>query len=137
MFCKFYLKLYASRQTCDWCCRDKGPKNICWALGLVEEAQWSGDRLTIRKMWDFELHELAMIVKVGEDRPRRSISSAKRRRSQKVCSVIQSDVSGSSVDKDIHSEHTGQMRADKYLRENYYYRIKYSVTNFLVALVRK
>ena len=46
-----------------------------------------------------------MIVKVGEDRPRRSISSTKRRRSQKVCSVIQSDVLGSSVDKDMYSEH--------------------------------
>ena len=37
----------------------------------------------------------------------------------------------------MHSEHTGQMRADKYLRENYYYCIKYFVTNFLTALMRK
>ena len=30
--------------------RDKGPKNICWALGLAKEAQWSEDRSTVRKM---------------------------------------------------------------------------------------
>ena len=47
--------------------------------------------------------------KAGEGRPRRSISSAKLSRGQKVCSVIQSDVLGSSVDKDMHCERKGQI----------------------------
>ena len=49
-----------------------------------------------------------MIVKVGRGKPRRSISSAKQRRVQKVSSIIQSDILGSSVDKDMHCECTGQ-----------------------------
>ena len=49
-----------------------------------------------------------MIVKVGKGKPRRSISSAKQRRGQKVSSIIQSDFPGSSVNKDMHCEYTGQ-----------------------------
>ena len=49
-----------------------------------------------------------MTAKVGRDRPRRSISSAKQRMGQKVSSIIQSGVLGSSVDKDMHCEHTKQ-----------------------------
>ena len=52
-------------------------------------------------------------------------------------SVIQSDVPGSSIDKDMHCERTGQMGAKKYLGESYYHRIKYSVANFMAALMRK
>ena len=50
-----------------------------------------------------------MNMKAGEGRPRRSISLAKLSRRQKVCSVIQSDVPGSSVDKDMHCECKGQI----------------------------
>ena len=46
-----------------------------------------------------------MNKKVGEGRPRRSISSAKRSRDQEVCFVIQSNVQENSIDKDIHYEH--------------------------------
>ena len=49
-----------------------------------------------------------MTVKAGRGMPRRSISSAKQRRSQKVNSIIQNDILGSSVDKSMHCEHTGQ-----------------------------
>ena len=49
-----------------------------------------------------------MIVKAGRGRSRKSISSAKRRRGQKVSSIIWSNVSGSSVDKDMHCERTKQ-----------------------------
>ena len=49
-----------------------------------------------------------MIVKTGRGGPRRSISSAKQRGSQKVSSIIQSDVPRSSVDKDMYYERTGQ-----------------------------
>ena len=31
-------------------CRDKGPKIICWALGLVEDVGWSEDKYTVVKM---------------------------------------------------------------------------------------
>ena len=64
-------------------------------------------------------------------------SSTKWSRDQKVCSVIQSNIPGNSIDKDMHHECTGQMRSVKYLRENYYHRIEYSVTNSLAALLRK
>ena len=43
---------------------------------MAEETQWSEDKSTIRKMYDFELHEQAMIMKDGGNMPRRSISSA-------------------------------------------------------------
>ena len=49
-----------------------------------------------------------MIVKTGRDGPRRSISSAKQRGSQKVSSIIQNDVPRSSVDKDMYYERTDQ-----------------------------
>ena len=39
-------------------------------------------------------------------RPRKSITSAKRRRGQKVGYIVQSDVPGSSVNKDMHYERT-------------------------------
>ena len=52
-------------------------------------------------------------------------------------SVIQSDVPGSSIDKDMHCERTGQMGAKKYLGESYYHRIKCFVTNSMTALMRK
>ena len=73
----------------------------------------------------------------GEGKPRRSISSAKQSRDQKVCSVIQSDILGSSIDNDMHYEHTRQMGAGKYLKESCYHRIEYSVANSLAALMRK
>ena len=65
------------------------------------------------------------------------ISSTKRMRGQKVCSVIQSDVLGSSVDKDMYCERIGQMAAEKYLGESCYYRIKCFVANSLATLMRK
>ena len=49
-----------------------------------------------------------MVVKAGRGGPKRSISSAKQRGSQKVSSIIQSDISGSSVDKDMHCERMRQ-----------------------------
>ena len=39
-------------------------------------------------------------------RLRRSITSAKRRKGQKVGYIVQSDVPGSSVNKDMHRERT-------------------------------
>ena len=49
-----------------------------------------------------------MTVKAGRGRPRRNIYSAKQKRGQKVSSIIQSDISGSSIDKDVHYERTRQ-----------------------------
>ena len=50
-------------------------------------------------------------------------------------SVIQSDVPGSSIDKDMHCERTGQMGAEKYLRKNCHHRIEYFATNSLAAFM--
>ena len=47
-----------------------------------------------------------MTIKVGRGKPRRSITSAKQRRGQKVSSIIQNDIPRSSVDKDMHCERT-------------------------------
>ena len=76
-----------------------------------------------------------MVVKTGRDRPRRSISSVKRKNGQKVCSVIQDDVPGSSIDKDMHYKRTGQMEAKKYLKKSCYHRIECSATNSLAAFM--
>ena len=54
-----------------------------------------------------------------------------------MCSVIQSDIPGSSIDKDMHCERTGQIGAGKYLRESRYHCIECSVANSLTALMRK
>ena len=78
-----------------------------------------------------------MTEKAWEGRPRRSISSAKRSRGQKVCSVIQSDIPGTSIDKDVNHECTGQIGAVKYLRESYCHRIECSIANSLTTLMRK
>ena len=51
--------------------------------------------------------------------------------------IFQSDLPGNSTDKDVHYERIGGMEDQKYLRESCYYRIKYSVTNSLAALMRK
>ena len=47
-----------------------------------------------------------MAIKAGRGKPRRSITLAKQRRGQKVSTIIQNDISGSSVDKDMHCERT-------------------------------
>ena len=62
---------------------------------------------------------------------------AKRSKDQKVCSVIQSNILGNSIDNDMHYECTGQMGAVKYLRKSCYHRIKCFVANSLTALMRK
>ena len=54
-----------------------------------------------------------------------------------MCSIVQCDVLGSSIDEDMLYERTGQIGAEKYLRESYYHRIECFATNFLAALIRK
>ena len=78
-----------------------------------------------------------MTVKAGGGEPRRNIPSTKQSKYQNVCPIIQGDISGSSIDKDVHYEHTGGMEAKKYLRESCYHCIKCSVSNSLDALMRK
>ena len=46
--------------------------------------------------------------------PRRNIPSAKQGEDQNVCPVIQGDVLGSSIDKDVRYERTRGMGAKKY-----------------------
>ena len=71
---------------------------------------------------------------VQEGGPRRDASLDKQGRGQKVQPVIQCNVLGVSIDKDARH---GGMGAMKYLRENCYHRIEYSVANSLTALMRK
>ena len=54
-----------------------------------------------------------------------------------MCSIIQGDISGNSIDEDIRYEHTEQMGGGKYLKKSYYHRIECSTTNSLAALMRK
>ena len=49
----------------------------------------------------------------------------------------QSDLSGSSNDRDMCHKCTRKIETQKYLRESYYHRIECSVANFLAALMRK
>ena len=52
-----------------------------------------------------------------------------------MCYVVQGNVPGNSVDKDMLCERTGQMGAGKYLRDSCYHRIKCSAAKFLAALM--
>ena len=76
-----------------------------------------------------------MAVKARRGKPKRSISSAKQRIGHKVSSIIQSNILGSSIDKDMHCECIGQMGAKKYLRKNCYHCIECSAANSLAAFM--
>ena len=78
-----------------------------------------------------------MAVKAKGGGLRRNIPSAKRREGQNVCSIIQGDILRSSIDKDMHYEHTKGIGARKYLKESWYHRIECFVANFLAALMKK
>ena len=54
-----------------------------------------------------------------------------------VYSIVQSDLPGNSIDRDMNYERTRGMEAHKYLKESCYHRIECSVTNSLVALMKK
>ena len=62
---------------------------------------------------------------------------AKRSKDQKVCSVIQSNILGNSIDKDMHYKRTRQIGVVKYLIESCYHRIESFIANSLAALIRK
>ena len=49
----------------------------------------------------------------------------------------QSDLLGSSNDRDVCHKRTRNMGTQKYLRESCYHRIEYSVANSLATLMRK
>ena len=49
----------------------------------------------------------------------------------------QSDLPGSSSDRDVRHKRTRKRGTQKYLRESCYHRIEYSVANSLAALMRK
>ena len=57
---------------------------------------------------DVRLRTLRAITneKCREGKARRSISSAKQSKGQKVYSIIQSTILGNSIDKDMHHERT-------------------------------
>ena len=62
-----------------------------------------------------------------------SLSKAEVRR----YGYIQDNISRDFIDKDTHHEDIGQRGTMKYLRESCYRHIRCSVTNSLVALMRK
>ena len=68
---------------------------------------------------------------------RRNTSLDKRNIDQSVYPIIQCNILGNSIDKDMRYKRTGGMEAKKYLRESCYHRIECSVANFLATLMRK
>ena len=76
-----------------------------------------------------------MIVEAERGCLRRNIPSAKRNKDQDVPPVIQGDVLGGSIDKDMHYDRTGRMGARKYLRKGCCHRIECFAANFLVAFM--
>ena len=78
-----------------------------------------------------------MVIRVQEGGVRRITTLAEQSKGPKVWFAIQGNVLGDSIDKDTRHEGTGQRGSMKYLRENCYHRIEYSVANFLIALMRK
>ena len=64
-------------------------------------------------------------------------SSAEQSQGTRVWFAIQGNVTRDSIGKDKHHRSIGQKEAIKYLKESCYHHIEYSVTNFLVTLMRK
>ena len=54
-----------------------------------------------------------------------------------VYPIIQSDLLGNFTDRDVNYDRIGGMKAYKYLKESCYHHIECSITNSLVALMRK
>ena len=54
-----------------------------------------------------------------------------------MCSIVQNDILGSSIDKDMHCKRIGQIGANEYLRKNCYQQIKCTVANSLAAFMWK
>ena len=107
-----------------------------WAS--FEEAWWAENRSIVKKEQDQELHEQTMAVKAGRGGPRRVISSANRRRCQKMRPIIQGDFSRSSIDKDMPYERAEGRRTKKYLEESYYHHIKcFEAISWAVFMLRK
>jgi len=63
--------------------------------------------------------------------------SEEHSRGPKVWFTIQGNILGSSINKNTYHEGTGKRGTTKYLRENYYHCIEYSVANSLAVLMRK
>ena len=78
-----------------------------------------------------------MTVKAGGRGPRRNIPLAKQSKYQNMCPIIEGDITGSSIDKDVHYERTKGMEVRKYLRESCYHCIECSVVNSLGTLMMK
>ena len=78
-----------------------------------------------------------LVIRVQEGGPKRITSLAEQSRGPKVWFAIQGNVPGDSIDNDTHHEGTGQRGTVKYVRENCYHHIEYSVANSLAALMRK
>ena len=76
-----------------------------------------------------------MTIKARRGRPKRSIPLAKRRRGQKICSIVQNDVLGNSIDKNMRCKCTGQMGAKEYLRKSCYHHIECSATKSLAVFM--
>ena len=66
-----------------------------------------------------------MTVETRRGCSRRNIPSAKCNEDQDVHHVIQGDIPGGSINKDMHYERTGKMGVRKYLRKSYCHRIEY------------
>ena len=78
-----------------------------------------------------------MTLKAGKGGLRRNIPSARQNKDQNVCPIIQGDVSGGSIDKDMYYECTEGVGARKYLGESCCHCIECSAANFPIALMRK
>ena len=76
-----------------------------------------------------------MTIKSGRGCPRRNTPLAKRNEDQDVSPDIQGDVLGDSIDRDMHHERIGRMRARKYLRQSCCHHIECSAANFLTAFM--
>ena len=54
-----------------------------------------------------------------------------------IYSIVQSDLPGNFIDRDMNYERVRGMEAQKYLKESCDHRIEYSVVNSLVELMKK
>ena len=76
-----------------------------------------------------------MTVMAGKGCPRRNIPQTKRTEDQDVPPVLQGNILGGSIDKDMHYKCTERMEVRKYLRKSYCHRIECSAANFLATFM--
>ena len=108
-----------------------GAQIMYWALGLSRER---GSPRTNEWLWMVQTQCLISKMLLGRCSEEEYLLGQAEHRSDKDLND-QSDLWGSSSDKDMYHKRTNMMRIQKNLRESCYHRIKCNATTFLAAFM--